>query len=382
MILDYNTKRADLVSHFKSKHQSGPMVPLVVTKTQNDPNENVCQLDFFANSSYERWNRTFSKSYMLFQRYVPCKGANANIIRCVWTKDSMQKRVFRIQTTTKMSGHLEAEEEAGGSPGKYQGSPVKKSAAQLAVESRFLTREKVMGYAQDIIKNIRERMEQLDDPNAQRLDFGVEQVLLSPTVQASFDMYGQATGSHSKNNELYMAQVSLQEEIDKNTKTILQYCVQDSKPEEMTVVEAKITNYPSINDQMNSLISCLEQYLRVDKRLTLKELVVDFVTDFLDDRQYFLQIKFMDTETHVKPPANKPMFHKRKMQTSNPKMHEDVMTKAVYECAGDYCNIELAKARENPPVHQDILYDISKKKDAESKQSNDLIISNLTSPAA
>lgn len=48
-------------------------------------------------------------------------------------------------------------------------------------------------------------MEQLDDPNAMRLDFGVEQVLLSPTVMASFDMYGQATGSHSKNNELYMA---------------------------------------------------------------------------------------------------------------------------------------------------------------------------------
>lgn len=56
----------------------------------------------------------------------------------------------------------------------------------------------------------------------------------------------------------------------------------------MTVVEAKITNYPSINDQMNSLISCLDQFLRVDKHLTVKELVVDFVTDFLDDRQYFL----------------------------------------------------------------------------------------------
>lgn len=119
----------------------------------------------------------------------------------------------------------------------------------------------------------------------------------------------------------------------------------------MTVVEAKITNYPSINDQMNSLISCLEQYLRVDKRMSLKELVVDFVTDFLDDRQYFLQIKFMDTETHIKPPANKPMFHKRKIQTSNPKLHEDHMTKTVYECAGDYCNIDVAKARENPPVH-------------------------------
>jgi hypothetical protein len=71
-------------------------------------------------------------------------------------------------------------------------------------------------------------------------------------------MYGQATGNSSKSNELFMAQVSLQEEIDKNSKTIVQYCTQDSKPEEMTVVEAKITNYPSINAQMDSLISCLD----------------------------------------------------------------------------------------------------------------------------
>ena len=49
-------------------------------------------------------------------------------------------------------------------------------------------------------------------------------------------------------------------------------------------MEAKITNYPSINDQMNSLISCLDQYLKTDKRLVVKELVVDFVTDFIDDR--------------------------------------------------------------------------------------------------
>ena len=49
-------------------------------------------------------------------------------------------------------------------------------------------------------------------------------------------------------------------------------------------MEAKITNYPSINDQMNSLISCLDQYLKIDKRLVVKELVVDFVTDFIDDR--------------------------------------------------------------------------------------------------
>jgi hypothetical protein len=53
----------------------------------------------------------------------------------------------------------------------------------------------------------------------------MEQLLLSPTVQASFDMYGQATGNSSKSNELFLAQVSLQEEIDKNSKTIVQYCV-------------------------------------------------------------------------------------------------------------------------------------------------------------
>lgn len=122
-----------------------------------------------------------------------------------------------------------------------------------------MTREKVLGYAHDILKTIKERMEQLDDPNVQKVEFTVDQVMLSPTVAASFDMYGQATSSSSKNNELYMAQVSLQEEIDKNGKTIVQFCVQDSKPEDMTVVEAKITNYPSVEAQMNSLISCLDQ---------------------------------------------------------------------------------------------------------------------------
>jgi|LauGreDrversion4_2_1035121.scaffolds.fasta_scaffold140400_3 uncharacterized protein (DUF2164 family) len=35
---------------------------------------------------------------------------------------------------------------------------------------------------------------------------------------------------------------------------------------------------------MNSLINCLDQYLKLDKHLIVKELVVDFVVDFLDDR--------------------------------------------------------------------------------------------------
>lgn len=131
----------------------------------------------------------------------------------------------------------------------------------------------------------------------------------------------------------------------------------------MTVVEAKIANYPSINEQMDSLISCLNQYMKVDKRMIVKELVVDFVTDYLDDRHYFLQIKFLDCDNYFKPTPLKPMFHQRKVQTNNPKMHYDPQTKQSFECAGDYCDIELSKTKEYPPVHQEIMYDILKKKD-------------------
>lgn len=84
-------------------------------------------------------------------------------------------------------------------------SPIKKSAATIQAEALHMTKEKVLNYAKDIIKSIKERLEQLDDPHASPLDFGVEQIFLSPTVQASFDMYGQATGSSAKSNELYLA---------------------------------------------------------------------------------------------------------------------------------------------------------------------------------
>ena len=90
MCHEYNIKRQDMSHGAKSKNQSGVLVPIVVTKTQNDPNENQCKLDFFANSAYETFNRTFGKSYMVFQRYVPCKGSNANVVRCVYNKDQMQ----------------------------------------------------------------------------------------------------------------------------------------------------------------------------------------------------------------------------------------------------------------------------------------------------
>ena len=311
MVHEYNVGRTDTTNLFKSKNQHGLMIPLVVTKTQNDPNENVSQLDFFSNSAFERFNRSFGKSYMLFQRYVPCKGANANVVRCVYHRDRMQKSVYRIQNTVKMSGIVETYEDTGSPKRDRSHSPQKRHQAQS--ESFLMTRDKVFSYANDIIKQIKERLEQLDDPNASPLEFGIEQILLSPTVQASFDMYGQATGTSQKSNELYMAQVALQEEIDKNCKTIVQYCTQDSKLEDMTVVEAKITNYPSINEQMNSLVAALDSYLRTDKHLQLKELVVDFVTDYLDDRNYFLQIKFLDAETFVKHHALKPMFHQRKV---------------------------------------------------------------------
>lgn len=118
----------------------------------------------------------------------------------------------------KMNGTVDNEEEKKETSGGG-GSPSKKTAAAVQAESFYMTKEKVLHYARDIIKSIKERLDQLDDPNASPLAFGVEQIFLSPTVQASFDMYGQATGNSAKSNELYLAQVTLQEEIDKNCKT-------------------------------------------------------------------------------------------------------------------------------------------------------------------
>lgn len=63
---------------------------------------------------------------MTFQRYVPCKGANANVIRCIYNKDQLQKRVYRLQSKMKMNGTVENEEEK-----KESSSPSKKNAAAI-----------------------------------------------------------------------------------------------------------------------------------------------------------------------------------------------------------------------------------------------------------
>jgi hypothetical protein len=85
----------------------------------------------------------------------------------------------------KMNGTPDSEEEK-----KESNSPGKKNSGGVQAESFYMTKEKVHNYAKDIIKSIKERLDQLDDPNASPLAFGVEQIFLSPTVQASFDMYG------------------------------------------------------------------------------------------------------------------------------------------------------------------------------------------------
>lgn len=64
---------------------------------------------------------------------------------------------------------------------------------------------------------------------------------------------------------------------------------------------------------MDSLVSCLNTYLKNEKRSVIKELVCDFVTDYVDDRHYFLQIKYLDCEDHYRPAPNNPMFHMRKI---------------------------------------------------------------------
>ena len=125
---------------------------------------------------------------MLFQRYVPCKGSNANVVRCIYSKERKSMQVYRIQTTHKMSGHVD---EDPGSPGKRGGNQGNNN------DPLYMTREKVISYAKHIIKNIVERVDLTDDTNKTTIGFGLEQVLLHPTVEASFDIYGQATGSSS-----------------------------------------------------------------------------------------------------------------------------------------------------------------------------------------
>jgi hypothetical protein len=49
------------------------------------------------------------------------------VIRCIWNKEQLQKRVYRIQNNLRMSGHMDVSEDEM-SPAKG-GSPVKKTAA-------------------------------------------------------------------------------------------------------------------------------------------------------------------------------------------------------------------------------------------------------------
>lgn len=68
----------------------------------------------------------------------------------------MQKRVYRVQSKMKMNGTVEATEEE--IKGKDY-SPTKKSAATIQAESLYMTKDKVLTYAKDIIKLIKERLE-------------------------------------------------------------------------------------------------------------------------------------------------------------------------------------------------------------------------------
>jgi hypothetical protein len=54
----------------------------------------------------------------------------------------------------KMNGTVDTEEEK-----KESSSPGKKNAAAVQAESFYMTKEKVLNYAKDIIKSIKERLD-------------------------------------------------------------------------------------------------------------------------------------------------------------------------------------------------------------------------------
>lgn len=69
-------------------------------------------------------------------------------------------RVYRLQSKMKMNGTVDlTEEELKKESGTSHSSPSKKTAAAAQAESLYMTKDKVLGYARDIIKSIKERLE-------------------------------------------------------------------------------------------------------------------------------------------------------------------------------------------------------------------------------
>lgn len=118
----------------------------------------------------------------------------------------------------------------------------------------------------------------------------------------------------------------------------------------MNVIELKPTNYESITEQINSLVYCLNYILKGKKNLVVQDLVIDFVTDFRDNVSYFLQIKYLHCVIfHDASKLTGYQPRKTEYTTFAPISSKD--KDKVFECAGDYCNLEDMNRHSLPVVH-------------------------------
>lgn len=101
----------------------------------------------------------------------------------------------------------------------------------------------------------------------------------------------------------------------------------------MNVIELKVSNYPSIGEQMSCLTDCINRHLKGKKHKEIDELVVDFVTDYRDTKFYFLQIKYINVIPYVEPIYFKPLLTKKQSlskaekEKEKPKIHYNAKMK-------------------------------------------------------
>eukprot|EP00347_Sterkiella_histriomuscorum_P001072 403373437 len=313
------------------------IIPITVTKSQNDQSDNAVELDFFTNSAYDRFNRTFQKNDKL----------NAIIKEVLQRQKEKQNELSNEQQNFNTI-----------------------QARKLFNNTTTLRKSSYESLSQD--------NQGLTQTN----------LLYGKTSHTAYDQFGNYNGIQ-QSNEIFFAQVRLQEEIDKQFQVNHQFCTLDSEIENMSVMELKPNNYQSVIDQMNILIDLLNRHLKGTVNQVISELVVDFVQDYRDEVIYFLQFKYINCLNLPQDPSfigklspnvqdisvriqGSEQTELKSMNTTLLKIKKPLrklyLTKTmflknnIFECAGDYCDIDTLVTTNLPQVHQEIIFELQKKK--------------------
>lgn len=148
--------------------------------------------------------------------------------------------------------------------------------------------------------------------------------------------------------------------------------------EQMNVIELKSHNNEEIIQQQQSLLDAINAHIKKHKKV-VEELVVDYISDYRDNKYYFLQIKHINTRKIEKDPF--------KYEVQRREDSPDLMSSLYYlkkndfkhfQCSGDYCDTSDTLSN-LPAIHQEIIYELFKKRENwNSKVKTDSFFENLS----